>query len=43
VDFRGLKSVLNKGDCMLPTAEDILSRLEGNCRFSIVDLAKGKF
>jgi hypothetical protein len=41
VDFRGLNSVLRIVDCVLSTAEDILSRLEGNCFFSIIDLAKG--
>jgi len=31
VDCTGLNSVLKKVDCVLPTAEDILSRHEGNC------------
>ena len=31
VDFRGMNSVLKELDCLLRTAEDILSRIESKC------------
>jgi len=40
VYFQQLNKWLADVDCVLPTAEEILARIDGSREFSIIDLAK---